>query len=186
MDKESQAESLMALANYALNGEEQSLPPEARMFFTLTKPQIDANQKKFENGRRGGRPKKPINNQTKTKEKPNNNQTETKPEPNVNDNDNVNVNDNIIKKEKEKEKIDFGNMKNAMTVWLGYKKERGQTYKPIGLKKCLANLRKLSNDDDFTACKIVDRSIANNWSGLFALDNKKRKNEFCDENGVPY
>lgn len=89
MDKTSQADCLMALANYALNGNEPDLTPEVRMFFTLVKPQLDANNKRYENGCKGGRPK----NQTITKPKPKHNQTETKPKPN--DNDNVNVNDNI-------------------------------------------------------------------------------------------
>lgn len=90
MDKNSQADCLMALADYALNGNEPNLTPEVRMFFTLVKPQVDANKKRFENGCKGGRPK----NQKKTKTKPNNNQKETKQEPNNNVNDNDNVNDN--------------------------------------------------------------------------------------------
>lgn len=93
MDKESQADCLMAIADYALNDTEPTLSPSVRMFFTLVKPQLDANKKRFENGSKGGRPKKPNNNQTETKTKPNNNQTITKQEPNVNDNVNVNVND---------------------------------------------------------------------------------------------
>ena len=52
----------------------------------LCKPQIDANNRRFENGKKGGR-----RNQTETKTEPKQNQTETKTEPNVN----VNVNDNV-------------------------------------------------------------------------------------------
>ena len=87
MSKENQADCLMAIANYALNGEEPTLTPEVRLFFTLVKPQIDANNQRFLNGKKGGRPKK-------TKTKPKNNQTKTETEPNVNVNDNVNVNVN--------------------------------------------------------------------------------------------
>lgn len=94
MDKDSQADCLMAIADYALNGKEPILTPEVRMFFTLVKPQIDANQKRFENGCKGGRPKKENNKQEESKTKPNNNQTITKIEPNVNDNVNDNVNEN--------------------------------------------------------------------------------------------
>jgi hypothetical protein len=97
MDKDSQADCLMALADYALNGKEPDLTPEVRMFFTLVKPQLDANSKRFENGCKGGRPKKPNNNLEETKTKPNNNQKETKHKPNVNDNVNVNVNKNVNK-----------------------------------------------------------------------------------------
>ena len=94
MDKNVQADCLMALAQYALDGDMPALTPEIRMFMTLVKPQIDANNQKFVNGSKGGRPRKtnnqtetkeePENNQEKTKLKPNDNQTETKEEPNDN------------------------------------------------------------------------------------------------------
>lgn len=90
-----------ALANYALNGKmPEDQKPMVMMFFTLVKPQVDANNQKYENGLKGGRPK----NQTETKTKPNDNQTETKVKPNVNDNVNVNVieKEKINKKEKER------------------------------------------------------------------------------------
>ena len=63
MDKNVQADCLMALAQYALDGDMPGLTPEVRMFMTLAKPQIDANNQKFVNGSKGGRPKR-INNQT--------------------------------------------------------------------------------------------------------------------------
>lgn len=100
MDKEVQAECLMALAQYALDGELPSLSPEVRMFMTLVKPQVDANNQRFVNGSKGGRPRKannrtetktePENNRGTTEPKPNNNQPETKTEPNRNLMRNVN------------------------------------------------------------------------------------------------
>lgn len=100
MENDVQGQCLMALADYALNGKEPTMTPEVRMFFTLVKPQVDANKKKYENGCKGGRPK----NQTETKAKPKDNQTETKPEPNDNDNvnDNVNIKENFIKEKSKK------------------------------------------------------------------------------------
>lgn len=98
MSADVQGKCLMALAEYALNGKDPEMTPEVRLFFTLAKPQIDANNKKYENGCKGaefgkfgGRPKK---NPNKTPEKPLDNPNKT-PNDNVNDNDNVNVNDNI-------------------------------------------------------------------------------------------
>ena len=80
---------------YALFGEEPAKNSgPAYGLFLLVKPQIDANYKRYENGKKGGRKPKPNGNQTETKQKPNGNQAESKHEPNVNVNDNVNANDN--------------------------------------------------------------------------------------------
>ena len=80
-----------ALCNYALNDVEPELTGAPSAMFKLLKPQVDANNRRYENGKKGGRPKQ---NQTETKPKPNNNQNRTKVKPNVNENVNVNVNGN--------------------------------------------------------------------------------------------
>lgn len=102
LSDEQKGQCFDALASYALTGEEPSLEnPIIRLFFTMAKPQIDVNNQRFENGKRGGRPRKqditeeypeiePNKNQTITKIKPKNNQTETNPEPNVNVNNKKN------------------------------------------------------------------------------------------------
>jgi DnaD/phage-associated family protein len=61
----------------------------SKAIYTLILPQLEANDKRYENGRKGGRPKK---NQKETETKPNDNQNKTKLKPNVNDN----VNDNVL------------------------------------------------------------------------------------------
>ena len=86
-----------AICEYALNDTEIELTGAADGMFKLLKPQLDANTRKYENGCKGGRPKKNLN---ETKPKPKRNQTVSKPKrndnhnDNDNDNDNVNVNDN--------------------------------------------------------------------------------------------
>ena len=97
-----------AIIDYALDGIEPNIDDIPAMAFTLIKPQIDANNKRYANGQKGGRPKanenqtetkeKPNNNQSETKTKPKDNQIETKPQPNENVNDNDNVNVNVIYK----------------------------------------------------------------------------------------
>ena len=88
--------------HYAMEGKEPEGDTIAKAFFSLIKPQIDANNRRYANGKQGGRKSnqdetkvEPKPNQTITKGKPNHNQDETKVEPNVNDNvnDNANVND---------------------------------------------------------------------------------------------
>lgn len=89
LPRDIQGEVLTAIIEYGLNGATtDNLKPIARAMLTMIIPQIEANNKRYENGKKGGRPPK-----DETEEKPNNNQTETKIEPNVNDNVYVNVND---------------------------------------------------------------------------------------------
>lgn len=61
--------------HYAMEGKEPEGDTIAKAFFSLIKPQIDANNRRYANGKQGGRKS---------------NQDETKVEPNVNDNANVN------------------------------------------------------------------------------------------------
>lgn len=85
-----------SIALYALDDIVPEVSGAARGMFYLIKPQIDANNKRYASGRKGGRPKaeetetkaEPKQNQSITKTKPNDNQNVTKGEP----------------KEKEKEK----------------------------------------------------------------------------------
>lgn len=91
--KKDRLQLVEAICNYALNDEEDSLSLLNAAIFEMVKPQIDANTKRYENGKKGGRPKKPNQNQNETKPKPNHNQSITKTKPNVNVN--VNVNDNV-------------------------------------------------------------------------------------------
>lgn len=49
---------LRALLDYAFYGTEPELDGVSASFFMLIKPQIDANNRKYENGKKGGRPKK--------------------------------------------------------------------------------------------------------------------------------
>ena len=47
----------VAIIEYALNDIEPNLKGIADGMFSLAKPQIDANKKRFDNGKKGGRPK---------------------------------------------------------------------------------------------------------------------------------
>ena len=91
-------EALMAILVYAFRGETtEKMGAMTKVIMAMVKPQIEANNKRYENGCKGGRPKVEKN-QNETKPKPNENQNETKKNQTItyndNDNDNVNVNDN--------------------------------------------------------------------------------------------
>lgn len=63
-----------ALVGYALDGADPEISGPAAGMLILVRPVIETNNRKYENGRKGGRP-------TVTKEEPKRNQTETKPKP---------------------------------------------------------------------------------------------------------
>lgn len=92
-----------ALCNYALNDIEPELTGTPSAIFKLLKPQVDANNRRYENGKKGGRPKQ---NQDETKQKPNDNQTETKSEPKEKVKDKVKV--------KVKDKVKLQPQDNAL------------------------------------------------------------------------
>ena len=78
LPKEEQLKALWAVINYGLDG---VIPEEHGVhtaIFLMAKPQIDANNKRYQNGTKGGRPI--------TKDKPNQNQDKTKAEPKEKDN----------------------------------------------------------------------------------------------------
>lgn len=91
-----QSEAYRAILSFALRGvETEKQGAMTKLIMAMVRPQIEANNKRYENGCKGGRPKG-ENNQTITKPKPNNNQTITKPKPNDNVNVNDDVNDNVF------------------------------------------------------------------------------------------
>lgn len=61
-------------------------------------------------------------------------------------------------------------LKPILIEWLEYKKSRKETYKSEKSLQALANeLTRLSNNDQLTARAIIEKSMANNWAGIFAL-----------------
>ena len=109
LDSETELKIYRAITHYALRNEEPELTGTALAIFHLIKPQIDANNKRYEDGKKGGRPKneikktsgfeniKPVVLQNEEIKKPNVNVNV-----NVNDNVNENVNDNVnVFKEKK-------------------------------------------------------------------------------------
>ena len=84
---ENQAKIYDAIFKFAFENIEVDLQGVELAVFLLVKPQLLANRAKYENGCKGGRPRK-----EETETKPNENLTETEAKPNENDN----VNENYI------------------------------------------------------------------------------------------
>lgn len=108
-----QLEAYRALARYACTGEETKVGALANVIFTMARPIIDANNKRFADGRKGGRlsktsgfeSKKPVVSNSKTT-------GYEKSKPNENENENENVTENEKENENEKEK-DIGEAVSA-------------------------------------------------------------------------
>ena len=96
LPEKSQLKVYKAICEMSLNFDEIDLSGLSLTIFKLIKPQLEANNKRYINGSKGGAPKC---NQNATKRQPKNNQKTTKKQPNnnvnENDNENVNENDNI-------------------------------------------------------------------------------------------
>lgn len=108
LDKETRFAIFELVCEYAFNGEIiESGNPVADAFFETMKPQIDANKKRREDGKTGGRPKTKLtgkdekeettgfeNKKPVVSENENHSFENKKPNVNINVNDNVNVNVN--------------------------------------------------------------------------------------------
>lgn len=90
-------QAVTAIMRYALDGTADDVKGVAKSILIMARPQIDKNNKRYENGTRGGR--KPNDNQSGTKVEP----KCISSKPNVNVNDNVNdIKENTLKSVKEK------------------------------------------------------------------------------------
>ena len=124
LEKDQKADLFEAISNYALNQEETKLDNVCNALFSLIKPQLDANQQRYINGKKGadhgkkgGRPKTPKKPLTNPKLTPNVNVNG-----NVNVNVNDNVNDNVVKKVNKKKDSVFSSFDN---FWNCYDKKVG-------------------------------------------------------------
>ena len=103
LDIETQWKIFKSIIEYGLDGVLPDLDGVARAVFLMAKPQLDANYRRYLNGKKGGAPKGSHNNPkgrpkkelTNIKPRTNLELTENKPNVNVNVNDNDNVNENV-------------------------------------------------------------------------------------------
>ena len=148
-----------AIFSYQFENKEPSLNGICKSIFTLILPQLEANNKRYLNGCKGGAPKR---NQNATKKQPKNNQKTTKKQPNVNDNDNDNVNDNDNDNDNDVV-VDFFNNNFRMITPFEYEKikywinDLSEELVLEALKECVnKNVRTMS-------CL---EAILNNWKAL--------------------
>jgi len=76
----------------------------------------------------------------------------------------------------ETQGLDYKGLKEAVDMWLKYKKEKGQKYKSDSSIQTMINkLHRFSNGSAEIAIQIIEESISNNYQGFFALKNKKEE-----------
>lgn len=94
----------------------------------------------------------------------------------------------IKEKDKNKELFDFvpSEFLEVFYEWMDYKNSRREGYKTKQSKKLfLDRLIKMSDNNPNIAKQIIERSISNNWAGVFDLEkpktSKDKKSKFKEE-----
>lgn len=173
LPKENQADTYDAIMQYALNQKEIELIGISKAIFSLVKPQLDANYKKYENGK-----------QKKSKKEAKVKQNESKAETNVNDNENenVNVNDN------DNDNVGDSCVDGLQGVIDFYNNNIG-FLSPYGLKILESYAEDLSSELVIYAMQIsvennkktisYIKAILNNWTkaNIKTLEEAKRENK---------
>lgn len=171
LPKENQADTYDAIMQYALNQKEIELTGISKAIFSLVKPQLDANYKKYENGK-----------QKKSKKEAKVKQNESKAETNVNDNENVNVNDN------DNDNVGDSCVDGLQEVIDFYNNNIG-FLSPYGLKILESYAKDLSSELVIYAMQIsvennkktisYIKAILNNWAkaNIKTLEEAKRENK---------
>lgn len=175
LPKENQADTYDAIMQYALNQKEIELTGISKAIFSLVKPQLDANYKKYENGK-----------QKKSKKEAKVKQNESKAETNVNDNENVNVNDNV--NDNDNDNVGDSCVDGLQEVIDFYSNNIG-FLNPYGLKILESYVEDMSSDLVIYAMQIAVennkktisyiKAILNNWSkaNIKTLEEAKRENK---------
>lgn len=155
---EEQVQIYNAIFSYQFENKEPSLNGICKSIFTLILPQLEANNKRYLNGCKGGAPK---GNQNATKKQPKNNQKTTKKQPNDNENVNENVNEND--NDNNNVVVDFFNNNFRMITPFEYEKikywinDLSEELVLEALKECVnKNVRTMSYLE----------AILNNWKAL--------------------
>lgn len=182
LPKDNQADSYNAIMRYALDQEEIELTGISKAIFSLVKPQLDANYKKYENGKQKKSKTEAKQKQTKSKKVTNVNE-------NVNVNDNVNVNVNVNDNDKVSDScvdglqkiIDFYNENIGLITPYGV--EVLEDYSKDMPTDLIIYAMQISVEANKRTIKYI-KAILNNWqkAGIRTLvqakdENHKKKNE---------
>jgi len=156
---EKQGEIYNAIFCYGLDFKEPDLTGISKTIWTLIKPQIDANIKRFENGR------KPKNKQKESKIEAKDKQKESKTEANNNVNVNVNVNENKNENNKfdfKKSLLSYGFNSNLVSEWLKIRKSKKLSNSEVALNDFIKQVELNGQDKNF----ILEQCVIKSWGGF--------------------
>jgi hypothetical protein len=184
LNKEEKAELFDAICRYALDAEQINLQGFPQAMFSLIKPQLDANRKKWLNGCKEKTKSKEesIDEQEISKTEAKNKQTVSKPE------GNVNVNDNVECKSQSESKLKIINKTIIPTfidaeLWNGFLEMRNKAKaKPtdLAIKGILQKLESFENKKQGWANESLRNSIESNWKGVFEPKQSFNKPQIAD------
>ena len=190
--KSQRCDTYEAILEYAFFGRELPTKGMVEALFTMAKPQIDANNRRYENGKKGGR--KVTDNGTKIK--PMVSEDETigfclqKPNENVNENENANENEDEnenennppipprggkAKRETQEQiysRISAGKeisqaLDEKLREWLKYKAERDEPYKETGMQNMITQvLNRVGKHGEAMVIQRISQAMAETWKGM--------------------
>lgn len=189
---EDQAQLYDAIFSYSLDFKEPELPKKLEGFFTLIKPQLEANLKRYHNGKKGADFGTKGAEHGKKGGRPKNNETGQKPPgnpPNVNVNANANENGNVNgKKGGEPHKNKFSeavsNLYESLLPLFDLQLQPKTKKQVHDWKETLRKLIEIDQKDPEEIKNVVKWTRQNDfWSKNFLSLNKLRQK---DKQGVHY
>ena len=162
LPEDQQLQIYKAISSYSLDFKDVNLEGIPNAIFTLIKPQLEANKKRYlngikgaEHGVKGGKPKTPN--------KP---QANPKLTPNVNVNVNPNVECKLINENKN---IILPNFikDNLWSEFLAMRKKLKAPNTEMALNRILKKLRAFEQQNIGNGTLAIENSIENGWKGVF-------------------
>ena len=192
LSKKDQLSLLMAICAYAIDGVDANLSGGAASAFILIKPTLDASRRKAESGKRGGNSK-----QSESKQQANDKQTsefdkqnEANCKQSASEKEKEIEKENEIEEEKEKESSISpppvppsrgepdkreedalsglsGPLREKLQVWMDYKRERRESYKPTGLSALVSKTaREAAEHGEQAVLDLIDQAMSCGYKGI--------------------
>lgn len=164
-NKTARCDAYDAICTYALTGvspDMDRLPDAAAIAFELSKPNLDASRRKAENGRAGGKQK-----QSGSKPEARANHKQEKEQEREQDKDRDKDREQMLNTPHTPLLGGSPALQEVFDLWLKYKREKRQDYKPTGLKSLVTQVQKAAETyGEQAVIDLIGECMANNWQGI--------------------